>query len=576
MRLSNDGPDHLVTITGDAATQAGNVLEIDADGDATAEVSVAANGALTISPGDVTSWEITATSMGTKSGAAVNGPKFLLEAPLATNPSIIANRNDSDTGLGWGGQDVFTATAGAAEALSLHEGQLGTSAGDVVAELFDVVTAPTSNPAAGDLFLYVDSDSVWIRNSAGTTTDLGAAGGSPAFNTITTGTNTTATMTVGSGAVILPASGGIIEATETVTEVYNNTGATIEKCAAVYISGFNVGASLPEVTVADADTVDDGNPAIGLVQAAITTATAGYVAVSGEITGVDTSVAEAWSEGDILYVNTNGAPAATSDCQETLTNVKPTGSGVGIQNIAVVGRTHGSLGTIEIGGSGRANDLPNIADDSAWVGSTTGVPTAEALPDTDTAGLALGYDTATNAFTSQNHASDAFTFVNKSYDAGGSGNLHAHEDGTAPTVDVDGEISVDETDNQIVYQSAGSDFVLAPERCESNIIEELADADDGLSLGMWADAVTITKVAAHCDGTCSGTLATIALTDRAGNAMTHTAPTVSTTTGSSTYQNVTAANTLTAGEGLEFNQTATQTEETNTYTIAFCYTTDRQ
>ncbi len=119
-------------------------------------------------------------------------------------------------------------------------------------------------------------------------------------------------------------------------------------------------------------------------------------------------------------------------------------------------------------------------------------------------------------------------------------------------------------------------MVITGERCESKIIEDLADADDGLSLGMWADAVTITKVAAHCDGTCSGTLATIALIDRAGNAMTHTAPTVSTTTGSSTYQNVTAANQLTAGEGLEFNQTATQTEETNTYTIAFCYTTDRQ
>jgi hypothetical protein len=168
------------------------------------------------------------------------------------------------------------------------------------------------------------------------------------------------------------------------------------------------------------------------------------------------------------------------------------------------------------------------------------------------------------------------TLTNKTYDAGGTGNVHAHENGTNPTVDVDGEISIDETDDQLVFQSASTDVVITGERCESKIIEDLADADDGLSLGMWADAVTITKVAAHCDGTCSGTLATIALIDRAGNAMTHTAPTVSTTTGNSTFQNVTAANQLAAGEGLEFNQTATQTEETNTYTISFCYTTDRQ
>jgi hypothetical protein len=285
------------------------VFEVDADGDSAVDFSInAAGSGINLQPTGTTTfdkatsgtirhtigaagWQYGITSFITIGGF---GPTLNYLAPSATVPTVspASQEDDTDTGMGTAGTDIVTLIAGAAEAMSLHEGQLGSAAGDVVMELFDVVTAPTSNPAAGDLFLYVDSDSVWIRNSAGTTTDLGAAGGSPAFNTITTGTNTTATMTVGSGAVILPASGGIIEATETVTEVYNNTGATIEKCAAVYISGFNVGASLPEVTVADADTVDDGNPAIGLVQAAITTATAGYVAVSGEITGVDTSVAD--------------------------------------------------------------------------------------------------------------------------------------------------------------------------------------------------------------------------------------------------------------------------------------------
>jgi hypothetical protein len=297
------------------------------------------------------------------------------------------------------------------------------------------------------------TNSQFCVGNAGGGFDCTTAG--PAFNTITSGTNTTATMTVGSGAVILPASGGIIEATETVTEVYNNTGATIEKCAAVFISGFNVGAGLPEVTVADADTVDDGNPAIGLVQAAITTATAGYVAVGGEITGVDTSVAEAWSEGDILYVNTNGPPAATADCQETLTNVKPTGSGVGIQNIAVVGRTHGSLGTVEIHGSGRANDLPNIADDSTWVGSTTGVPTAEALPDTDADGQALGWDQSTNAFSNVPNVGSSVDISTESNLAAG-----AHLTLSGDSVEADASLSTHTKTVAILNPTTGEDGLI--------------------------------------------------------------------------------------------------------------------
>lgn len=98
-----------------------------------------------------------------------------LAAPSDTNPVFNPASDDTDTGLGRLSADVFTPIAGASPVYNGYEGQLGSAAGDVVLELFDVATAPTSNPAvAGDLFLYADGNSVWIRNSSGTTTDLGA------------------------------------------------------------------------------------------------------------------------------------------------------------------------------------------------------------------------------------------------------------------------------------------------------------------------------------------------------------------------------------------------------------------
>lgn len=45
-------------------------------------------------------------------------------------------------------------------------------------------------------------------------TVAGAAGGPPSFDTITTGTNTAATMTIGTGASIVPSGGGVIRATD--------------------------------------------------------------------------------------------------------------------------------------------------------------------------------------------------------------------------------------------------------------------------------------------------------------------------------------------------------------------------
>lgn len=145
--------------------------------------------------------------------------------------------------------------------------------------------------------------------------------------------------------------------------------------------------------------------------------------------------------------------------------------------------------------------------------------------------------------------------------------------GANPTVDAAGEIAQDTTDDQLLY--GVTPRVIPYEHTRCIIIENLAAADDNYPFGMFNDPVTITGIGVHCDGTCT-TAADIDLSDRAANAMTHGAPTVSVTTGNTTFTAVTAANTLVAGEGLEFSVANAVSPETDKYLICYTYTYDRQ
>lgn len=138
-----------------------------------------------------------------------------------------------------------------------------------------------------------------------------------------------------------------------------------------------------------------------------------------------------------------------------------------------------------------------------------------------------------------------------------------------PTVDAAGESAIDTTSDQFVYYG-GAKRVLHYTRHECVVVENLAAADDNYEIWMANDAVTITGIGVHCRGTCT-TGADISLEDRSGNAMTHTTPTHSTGTGNTTFQSVTAANTLVAGEGLAFDVDNAVSPETDEYTICFTY-----
>jgi hypothetical protein len=116
-----------------------------------------------------------------------------------------------------------------------------------------------------------------------------------------------------------------------VLKVYNNTGATIAKGAAVYIQ--SGGAFVyPNVALARADSPSTA-AVIGLMNAATPTGSFGYVTSTGVITGVNTG---AYSEGTILYLS----PYAAGMLMNT---VPPTGY---VIQVGVVAHSNTPNGTI--------------------------------------------------------------------------------------------------------------------------------------------------------------------------------------------------------------------------------------
>lgn len=112
----------------------------------------------------------------------------------------------------------------------------------------------------------------------------------------------------------------------------------------VYVSGYNVGLGLLEVSIADQDD-SSKMPAIGVTQTAIANNRAGVIVTSGVIDGVAT---DSFSVEDTLWVSSTG----------TLVNTKPTVDD--IQAMAVVARSNASNGSIMVVGAGRSNDVPRL------------------------------------------------------------------------------------------------------------------------------------------------------------------------------------------------------------------------
>ena len=139
-----------------------------------------------------------------------------------------------------------------------------------------------------------------------------------------------------------------------------------------------------------------------------------------------------------------------------------------------------------------------------------------------------------------------------------------------------GHIAVDTTADQFVYYG-GAERVLVYEQTRCGYFADLLSTDDQISLGAWAQPVTITGVGCTYNGT-GTTKATFTLEDASANAMTITGtnPTCTANGTDFTFAAVTAANTLNAGESVRFNVTNTPAPSTDDYTICVKYVYTRQ
>ncbi len=176
---------------------------------------------------------------------------------------------------------------------------------------------------------------------------------------------------------------------EVVINVKNTSGGIIAKGTPVYATG----VTGENINVEPADYSSASTmPAIAVTQEQISTNATGEATVTGRIIGVNTL---GFTAGRNIYVNGSG----------TFTDTRPTGSGVLVQNIGVVGKVNETDGEIVIQGSGRTNDLPNIATGGVWVGNTSGVAAVVQTGSLSVAtaslaqGLATGIDININSIT---------------------------------------------------------------------------------------------------------------------------------------------------------------------------------
>lgn len=101
-------------------------------------------------------------------------------------------------------------------------------------------------------------------------------------------------------------------------------------------------------------------------------------------------------------------------------------------------------------------------------------------------------------------------------------------------------------------------------------LNRVTAAFDNIDVLISPSALTLDAIACHCEGTCASSLATWALSDRAGNSISLTGTlTCSTGTGNSTWASVDTSDTdrnLTTGEGLEVSVTNSPTSN-DYYTV---------
>ncbi len=199
-----------------------------------------------------------------------------------------------------------------------------------------------------------------------------------------------------------------------VTDVYNDTGSTLNKGDAVYLTGGNNGDN-PHVALADADDATK-MPALGIIRENISTASVGQVVTSGVM-------------NDSSHGYTLGADLFISTTAGALSETAPTSESGLIQKIGkVVSANH-----IIVQGAFRTNQTPNLDEGNIFLGSSSNTAIAVA-PDSN-------FDTTGNTFSLSNTLSDVNNIASET---GANLNLKGQADG------IHFDTTIDSTESRIV------------------------------------------------------------------------------------------------------------------------------
>jgi hypothetical protein len=168
---------------------------------------------------------------------------------------------------------------------------------------------------------------------------------------------------------------------EIVAIVKNVSGGTLQKGLPVHATASGASGNVVGIIAASAS-LATSMPATFILNETLADEAEGEALAAGFIQGVNTSGFEV---GQVVYVGANGG----------YTGIKPTGSNL-IQNLGIVTKIDATNGSGYILGTGRSNDVPNLAPGNVLVGNPDSVPTA-VLTSSLSVASAVSSTNATNA-----------------------------------------------------------------------------------------------------------------------------------------------------------------------------------
>jgi len=247
----------------------------------------------------------------------------------------------------------------------------------------------------GDSAVY--SGSIWQRSggATGTVTSVAASITGSAIGITGSPITTAGTLAFafsGTSAQYINGAGNLVtfptivtEAQRLVTEVYNETGATLTKGTVVYINGGH--GNLPTITKAIATGDATSAQTYGIVQTDITNNNNGYVVVIGSLMDLDT---QAYANGTQLYLSSTTAGAWTSTKQYAPAH---------LVYVGIVTRSHPTQGVVEvrIQNGFEMDELHNVSAQSPLNNQGLFYNTSTSLWENKSIATALGYTPANDA-----------------------------------------------------------------------------------------------------------------------------------------------------------------------------------